>query len=160
MANQPANRERIESSIDIDASPAQVWSVISDIRRMGEWSPQCKKMWVFGGGEVKQGTRTLNLNRQGWKRWPTNAVVQTFEPEKKLAIRIVENRSVWTYELEPTANGGTRVTESRAIPNGVSGVSKFLTKTMLGGSEDFENELEAGIKSTLQRIKAEVENAA
>lgn len=159
MADQAKNRERIEASIDIAASPAQVWNVISDIRRMGEWSPQCKKMWVFGGGEVKQGTRTLNLNRQGWKRWPTNSVVQTFEPEKKLALRIVENRSVWTYELEPTATG-TRVTESRSIPNGVSGVSKFLTKAMLGGSEEFENELEAGIKSTLERIKSEVEGAA
>lgn len=159
MANQlPANRERIEASVDIDAAPADVWKVVSDLRRMGEWSPQCRKMFVFGG-DVKQGTRTLNLNRQGWKWWPTNAVVEAFEPEKKLALRIVENRSVWTYELEPTATG-TRLTEARSIPNGVSGPSKFLTKVVLGGPQKFEDELQAGIESTLQRIKAEVERAA
>ncbi|HWV26499.1 MAG TPA: SRPBCC family protein [Aeromicrobium sp.] len=159
MANQlPANRERIEASVDIDAAPADVWKVVSDLRRMGEWSPQCRKMFVFGG-DVKQGTRTLNLNRQGWKWWPTNAVVEAFEPEKKLALRIVENRSVWTYELELTATG-TRLTEARSIPNGVSGTSKFLTKVVLGGPQKFEDELQAGIESTLQRIKAEVERAA
>lgn len=158
MAQDYSNRERIEASVDIDAPPAEVWKVVSDLRRMGEWSPQCRKMFIFGG-DVKQGTRTLNLNRQGWKWWPTNAQVQTFEPEKTLALRIVENRSVWTYELEPTATG-TRLTESRAIPNGVSGPSRFLTKAALGGAERFETELQAGIESTLQRIKVEVESAA
>jgi len=152
------HRERIEASVDITAPPAEVWGLVSDLRRMGEWSPQCRKMFIFGG-EVKAGTRTLNLNRQGWKWWPTNAVVAAFEPEKKLALRIVENRSVWTYELEPTATG-TRLTESRTIPRGVSGVSKALTKVALGGTESFETELETGIKQTLQRIKTEVERDA
>ena len=27
----------------IDASPEQVWAVVSDLRRMGEWSPQCRR---------------------------------------------------------------------------------------------------------------------
>lgn len=153
IVNQPV----IEGSIDIDASPAAVWAIVSDLKRMGEWSPQCTRMIIFGG-KVKQGARTLNLNKQGWKRWPTNAKVIAFEPERKLAFRVVENRSIWTYELEPTATG-TRLTESRRIPHGVSKVSKVLTNTMLGGTPSFEAGLETGIRRTLERIKAEAERS-
>ena len=38
----------IEDSIDIDATPEQVWSLVSDLRRMGEWSPQARKVLVRG----------------------------------------------------------------------------------------------------------------
>ncbi|HZK36488.1 MAG TPA: SRPBCC family protein, partial [Aeromicrobium sp.] len=90
------NRELIQSSIEIEAAPAKVWEVVSDLKRMGEWSPQCRKMYVLGGS-VKKGTRTLNINHQGKLFWPTNAKVIEFEPEKKLAFRIAENRTVWSY---------------------------------------------------------------
>lgn len=150
-----ANRDRIEGSIDIDAPPARVWEVVSDLRRMGEWSPQCKKM-IIRGGEVKQGTRTINVNRQGWKVWPTRSYVKVFEPERELALKIAENGTVWTYELEPTATG-TRLTEHRTAPNGVSSLSNMLTKNVLGGTENFEAELEEGIAETLRHIKAAAE---
>lgn len=153
MANQPV----IEDSIEIAAPPATVWSIVSDLRRMGEWSPQCQRMWVIGG-EVRRGTRTINLNRQGWKRWPTNAKVVVFEPERRLAFRIIENRTVWTYDLEPTATG-TWLTESRRAPHGVSALSNFATRTALGGTDSFEAGLATGIRRTLQRIKSEAEAA-
>lgn len=149
------NRERIEGSIEIDAPPARVWEIVSDLRRMGEWSPQCKKM-IIRGGEVKQGTRTINVNRQGWKVWPTRSYVKVFEPERELALKIAENGTVWTYELEPTETG-TRLTEHRTAPNGVSSLSNMLTKNVLGGTENFEAELEQGIAETLRHIKAAAE---
>ncbi len=152
------NRDNITASIDIDATPAQVWSIVSDLRRMGEWSPQCRRMFIRGG-EVKQGTRTINVNRQGWKVWPTRSYVKVFEPEKTLALKIAENGTVWTYDLEPTATG-TRLTESRTAPDGVSDLSNFLTKHVLGGTEAFEDELQRGIEDTLARIKAVAERGS
>lgn len=151
------NRNEISASIDIDAPPNEVWDVVSDLKRMGEWSPQCRKMFILGR-EVKKGTRTLNINHAGKLHWPTNAKVIEFEPNKKIAFRIVENRTVWTYELEPTATG-TTLTESRKAPNGVSVPSNFATERGLGGIEKFEASLERGIIKTLARIKAEVESA-
>lgn len=152
------NRERIEATIDIDAPPADVWAVVSDLRRMGEWSPQCKKM-IIRGGEVAQGTRTININRQGWKVWPTRSYVKVFQPERELALKIAENGTVWTYELEPTATG-TRLTEHRTAPNGVSSLSNTLTKHVLGGTENFETDLEKGMQQTLSRIKTAVEQGS
>ncbi|MBC7632045.1 SRPBCC family protein [Aeromicrobium sp.] len=151
------NQQLIHRSVEIDASPSAVWAVVSDLRRMGEWSPQCRRMFVRGG-PVGLGTRTLNLNGQGRLRWPTNAKVVAFEPERRLAFRILENRTVWTFELEPTATG-TRVTESRSTPKGVSGLSNVLTQKVLGGTRDFEAGLDKGIAQTLERIKLEAERA-
>jgi len=150
------NKQLIERSIEIAAPPAAVWAIISDLKRMGEWSPQCRSMVVLGS-EVKQGTRTININGQGRVRWPTNAQVVVFEPERKLAFRILENRTVWSYELAPTANG-TRVTESRRAPDGVSKISNLFTENVLGGTGTFEVTLGKGIRRTLERIKAEAEN--
>lgn len=151
------NRDVISSSIDIAAPPAAVWAVVSDLRRMGEWSPQCRRMVIRGKDKtVRVGTRTVNLNRRGPLFWPTRSKVTEFVPERRLAFRIAENGTTWVYELEPTASG-TRVTESRLAPHGVSAVSNLLTQKVLGGTESFEDELLEGIDQTLQRIKTEAE---
>lgn len=145
----------LEAIIDIDASPEAVWTIVSDLKRMGEWSPQCRKMRVLGG-PVRVGTTTINLNRKGFLFWPTTAKVVRFEPKKSIAFRIVENRTVWSYELEPTASG-TRVVERREAPTGTSKLSQILVKTVLGGNDDFEVEVAEGMNATLARIKSEVE---
>lgn len=145
----------LEASIDVDASPEQVWKIVSDLKRMGEWSPQCKKMRVFGG-EVRRGTTTVNVNRKGFLVWPTTAKVTEFEPNKTIAFRIVENKTIWSYTLTPSATG-TTVVEKREAPTGTSAVSGFLVKHVLGGTEQFDVELVDGMNKTLQRIKIESE---
>lgn len=145
----------IEGSVEIAAPPATVWALVSDLRRMPEWSPQVRKQLVLGR-TVKHGTRTFNINGHGKLRWPTTAKVVAFEPDKKLAFKIVENRTIWTYELEATADG-TRLTESRTTPNGTSKFSDFSVDKGLGGAESFEASLHTGISTTLERIKAAAE---
>lgn len=140
----------LEASIEIAATPQDVWTIVSDLQRMGEWSPQCRKMRV--SGEVREGTRTFNLNRKGVLVWPTTSKVVRFEPNKAIAFRINENRTVWSYTLEPTETG-TRVVERRDAPRGTSRVSQFLIKTVLGGTDSFEADLIVGMNATLARIK-------
>lgn len=142
----------LEASIDVNAGPEKVWKVVSDLKRMGEWSPQCKKMKVFGG-TVAKGTRTLNVNRKGFLIWPTSAKVVEFEPNKTIAFRVVENKTIWSYTLTPNADG-TTVVEKREAPTGTSAISSFLVRTVLGGTEQFDVELVDGMNKTLQRIKA------
>jgi hypothetical protein len=77
---------------------------------MPEWSPQCR--WMKPFGPVRQGTRTLNLNRRNRMFWTTTCTVVEVIPEKKLAFRVNQNRTIWTYELEPNGDA-TRVIESR-----------------------------------------------
>ncbi|OZC71375.1 polyketide cyclase [Rhodococcus sp. 06-462-5] len=148
----------LEATIDIAASPETVWSVVSDLQRMGEWSPQCKKMKVFGG-PVGKGTKTLNVNRKGMLVWPTTSKVVTFEPNRELAFRVAENKTIWSYTLTPTATG-TTVVEKREAPTGTSAVSSFLVQRVLGGIDEFDVELIDGMNKTLRRIKTESEKSS
>ncbi|KSZ60482.1 polyketide cyclase [Rhodococcus pyridinivorans KG-16] len=148
----------LEATIEITASPEEVWRVVSDLKRMGEWSPQCRRM-IVRGGPVSAGTTTININKKGLLVWPTTSKVIDFEPGRRLSFRINENRSIWSFTLEPTATG-TRVTQRREAPTGTSKVSQTLVKYVLGGTEAFDDELTMGMNATLARLKNEIEAGA
>lgn len=156
MTATPTTSPDLEASTTIAARPEQVWVALADLTRMSRWSPQVKRTWVLGG-EARLGSLFVNLNGQGRKRWPTTAKVVRFDPHVDLAFRIVENKSVWSFQLEPT-DGGTRVTHRRETPDGISGLSRVLTKVALGGQESFAAELQSGMERTLTRLKAELES--
>ncbi len=148
----------IETSIDIDATPEQVWAVVSDLKRMGEWSPQCKKM-IVRGTPVSLGTRTININRRGALVWPTTAKVVRFEPNAELAFRVTENQTVWSYTLTPRESGVT-LTERREVKDGkTTAVSAVLVDKLMGGTVGFEAELVEGMNETLGKIKRVAEAA-
>ena len=148
--------QELEASIDIDATPAQVWALVSDVTRMAAWSPQVVRSKVKGG-VVEKGATFSSLNRQGLLFWPTSAKVVRFEPHRDLAFRVRENRTVWSFQLDENATGGTTLTQRRELPQGISNVSIGLTKVVLGGVEGFTARLERGMGETLTRIKAEAE---
>ncbi len=151
---QPA---QLEASTEIDASPAQVWALISDPRRMSVFSPQVVRTLVRGGGPVGEGTKFVNLNHRGPVFWPTQAMVVRCEPHREFAFRIKENYTIWSFTLEPTATGGTRLTQRRETPKGISTLSTSLTKVALGGVPKFTGELQEGMQQTLAKIKAAAE---
>jgi uncharacterized protein YndB with AHSA1/START domain len=146
----------LQAHVDIDAPASKVWALISNFRRMPEWSPQCR--WMRPFGQLRQGTRTLNFNRRNRLFWPTTCTVIEVIPEKRLAFRVDLNRTVWSYELEPNGEG-TRVTESRHAENGVSAFSNLSVNAFLGGTATFERELLEGMNTSLAKIKAAAERS-
>lgn len=146
----------LQAQVDINAPVTKVWGLISDLRRMPQWSPQCR--WMKPFGPVRPGTRTLNLNRRRRMFWPTTATIVEIVPDRKLAFRVDTNNTVWTYELEPSGEG-TRLIESRHAENGVTALSNLSVNAFLGGTDNFERELLDGMNASLARIKAAAEDA-
>ena len=155
-------RRRQDSvSVEIEASPDRVYQLVSDITRMGEWSPECRMCtWVRGatGPAVGARFRARNKGRRG-PSWFNTPVVTAAEPGREFAF----NRSgpgigsyTWRYVLEPT-DSGTRVTESyeaeRPVPKPMSRFTEFWT-----GSSDRDGDLREGMRTTLERIKAAAES--
>lgn len=151
-------KELITVSRTINASPAQVWAVASDLKGMGERSPQCKKMLVLGG-EPGTGTTTINLNKRGPLFWPTWSKVTQWTPNELLEWRIPLNGSRWRYELADNGDGTTTLTESRIVKGNTSALSRGLVAAFLGGNDTFEAEMEQGIAQTLAAIAATAEPA-
>lgn len=144
----------LQAHVDIDAPVATVWELVSDLRRMPQWSPQCR--WMKPFGPLRQGTRTLNLNRRKRMFWPTTCTVVEIVPDRKLAFRVDTNNTIWTYELEPSGDG-TRLIESRHAENGVTAFSNLSVNALFGGTTKFESELLDGMNASLARIKAAAE---
>jgi uncharacterized protein YndB with AHSA1/START domain len=144
----------LHESVDVAAPPARVWELVTDLPRMAGWSPQVVR--TFARRPVGLGTRALNVNRSGWKVWPTRSKVVRFEPHRDFAFRITDNGVVWSYALEPSERG-TTVTHRRETPEGILPISLRLQDAVLGGVDRFTGELREGMRTTLTRLKAEAE---
>lgn len=155
-ARDESTERPLEESVEVAAPPAQVWALVSDLPRLAEWSPQVVRSFRRTPGPVQLGTRFLNVNRRGLLVWPTQSKVVRFEPHREIAFRVKDNFVVWSFTLEPIP-GGTRIVQRRETPDGISDISKRLTRALLGGEERFAAELRDGMRSTLARIKVAAE---
>jgi uncharacterized protein YndB with AHSA1/START domain len=144
----------ITESVEIDAAPAEVWSVVGDLTRMPEWSPELRRLVLLGRGGVSVGSTLLGLNRRGWVAWPTTSKVVRLEPERAVAWRTRESGATWSYELSPSGTG-TRLTGRRDLP--AFSVATTVLGPVIGGAAGHDRELAEGIRTTLQRIKSTVE---
>ncbi len=149
------------ASIDISASPEHVYALVSDITRMGEWSPECRSCkWVRGASGPAVGARFLarNKGRRG-PSWYTLPVVTVAEPGRAFAF----NRSgpgigsyTWRYDMEATSDG-TRLIESYAVERPLPAAMAWATQKWVG-SADRDDDLREGMRVTLRRIKAAAES--
>ncbi len=154
MGEAAARELRAETTIA--APPEAVWAVLTDLRRMREWSPETVSMKALTPGGLKVGQQYLGINRRGAVVWPTRSVVATLEPARILAWDTRSSGARWIYELAPTP-GGTRVLHRRPVPTRLTVLSKVFAAALLGGGDEHAEELEAGMAQTLARLKAAVE---
>ena len=147
----------LETTIDIAAPVARVWELVSDVRRMHEWSPQVESTRLRAGFDtVGLGAQFTNRNVNGEAVWTTHAEIVRFDPERELAFRVEENWLIWSFSLAAT-DDGTRLTQRREQPEGISELSHELTVGFLGGHDAFTDLMRAGTSETLEAIKAAAE---
>jgi hypothetical protein len=147
----------ISASLDVAASPDAVWSVVSDVTRMPEWSPELQHLFALGNKQPRVGMQLLGINRRGFVYWPTTSKVVRFEPGRAVAWKVRESGATWIYEVEPTETG-SRLTGRRELPK--TSVLTRLMAPLIGGAAGHDVELAAGIRSTLEQIKATIENGS
>ena len=150
---QPA----LEESIDIAAPPDAVWTLVSDVRRMAEWSPQVESTRLRGGAEqVADGVEFTNLNNNGTFQWKTHGTIIRLDNGREIAFRIKENWAIWSLRLEPTS-GGTKLTQRRESPDGSPDGTVHVIDNYMGGQDVFTASMREGMRQTLQAIKAAAE---
>lgn len=154
MSTGTTDASTLEATIEVEATPDQVWAVVSDLERMAEWSPECRMMKVLGA--AREGAHVIGVNKRGLAVWPTNSRIVRYEPGRAIAWRVYENRTTWSYELDETPTG-TTITERRVAPQGISTASKLLSKAVLGGVENHDAEPLEGMQAGLARIRTAVE---
>jgi uncharacterized protein YndB with AHSA1/START domain len=142
-----------QAEIEIDAPAAAIYDLVTDVTRMGEWSPECTRCaWLGEPGEV--GSTFKGHNRSGPARWSTVARVLVADRPKEFSFATLykDNPSTrWTYRFE--GDGPTKVTESfEAIKT-----PPFIALAERLFLRNRQTQLEEGMAKTLAAIKAVAE---
>ena len=144
-------------SVHVDAPPERVWSVVADLDRMGEWSPECYRVsWLDGASSpARPGSRFKGRNRWGPVRWSMTCEVRTADPGREVSWSTLHgDREVvrWTYRFEPDGSG-TQMTESFDV-SWLPPSARFFEDVLMVNRD---RQREAAMRTTLERIKAAAE---
>ena len=163
MSTEQQQRKQVSVTVDVAAGPEVVWGLVSDLSRMGEWSPECTGVrWrgaAPGPGGPTVGAVFTGKNRIGIRRWSTKGTIVAAEPNRRIAWDMSAlglPGARWSYTIEP-AGGGCRVTESWEDKRGALVHAVGLLTT---GVKDRTAHNEAGMRTTLERLKTAAEARA
>jgi hypothetical protein len=150
---------RQSASIVINRSPAELYDMVADVTRMGEWSPVCKACWWDEGGGPRAGAMFTGRNELPERTWETRSDVVVADPGHEFTWAVAEppTRARWTYSFAP-AEGGTELTETWELPP--AGVAFF--EKMFGDDAPQQIAVRSdaaknGIPATLAAIKQAAE---
>ena len=147
-----------EVSVLMDAEPAEVWDLVSDVTRIGEFSPETfEARWTRGstGPEVGAWFKGhVKRNGVGPTYWSLCRVTRCeVEEVFEFAVGTEEmNVNNWGYRLEPK-DGGTLVTEYFRLASNLPTRVYWL---LLGPLRRRTNQ--KGMRTTLERMKAVLES--
>jgi len=153
----PAGADReLRAETTVDAPPERVWALLTDFGRMPDWSPELVRMLPLKPGGMRVGQWYLGINRRGAVVWPTRSVLAVLAPGRTVAWDTRSSGARWIWEIAPD-RAGTRVVHRRPVPGDLTILSKVFAPLALGGSEGHADELEAGMRQTVARLKAAAE---
>jgi hypothetical protein len=134
--------------------------MVSDLPRMGEWSPENDgATWLKGATGPTPGATFEGKNHNGKKRWATNGTIVDVEPGRLFTFRInVKGFQVaeWRYAFETTQEG-CRVTETWIDRRGR--LAKALGKPVSGVADRAAHN-RMTMERTLDNLKAAAEGAS
>ena len=153
---------RTEGSVEqfIDATPEEIYRVISDVTGTGERSAECRSCeWLPGAEQGTVGSRFRGRNRSGLIRWSRVCEVVTANPGETFAFRTVPERidpsrkdsTTWTFRL--TRHGsGTNVEHSYVITK----MPGIPFKSIYGRALPQHRDMRPQMADTLQSLRAQV----
>ena len=147
-------------SVVIAASPQALYDMVSDITRMGQWSPVTKSCWWDEGDGPKVGAWFTGRNEApGRDPWETRCQVVAADPGKEFAFIVGGTWARWGYTFAPVA-GGTEVTESwEMLPGGLERFGQRFGDGAAAQVHDRYQTAQRGIAATLAAIKQAAEGA-
>lgn len=133
-------------SITVARPPEDLYDMVSDVTRMGEWSPICKACWWDEGDGPRKGAWFTGRNEVPERTWETRSEVVVADPGREFAFVVSATGTRWGYTFTPV-DGGTEVTESWELPP--TGVAFF--------EERYGEEAEAQIATRSETARAGIE---
>lgn len=151
-----------KATVTVRADPDRLWAMVTDVTRIGEWSPETYRAeWLDGAAGPAPGARFKGYNRRRKTRWSTICEVTAAEPPSLFAFAVgtaAKPHTVWRYQLTPIEEG-VELTESFELLKPLSLLSRLVTRVTIG-VRDRCADLEQGAHSTLNAIRLAAETSA
>jgi hypothetical protein len=145
---------RVDVEILVAKDPNQMWNLVTDVTRIGEWSPECAGAAWLDGGTARPGARFEGRNEFGSGFKSTVVCVVTHVERPATFEWVVLDRSelperpgsTWRYELTPgEVPGQTRVLQRFVHGPGVTGLSEAMREN--------PDEAEAILRGRLDQLR-------
>jgi Polyketide cyclase / dehydrase and lipid transport len=147
----------LSDSIHVTLDADRLYALVSDVTRMGAWSPVCKACWWEDDTGPVAGAWFVGRNETPDRTWETRSQVVVAEPGREFAWEVNGGWVRWGFAMEPVA-GGTRLTESwRFLPAGIAGFRQRYTDRADAEIAARSEAAEHGIPVTLAAIKRTAE---
>ena len=147
----------VEVSETAKAASLRLYELVSDLPRMGEWSPEnTGGKWVGGATGPEVGAKFRGTNRHGLAIWMTSVTITAADPGQRFAFDVHVLGvpiSTWEYTFADATDGCVvteRWTDNRP---GWMRVSSMAT-----GVRDRKVHNRRGMQETLARLKAAAES--
>ena len=150
-------------TVHIDATPEEVWDLVSDVTKIGRYSPETfEAEWLDGATGPAVGARFKAQNKvPNRPAWHNKPVVTVVDPGREFAFERTEpfgGTVEWRYRFEPDGDG-TLVSESYKVTKPMGRVGWFIIGTLFA-RKDRTSDLRRGMEQTLERMRATVEAEA
>jgi uncharacterized protein YndB with AHSA1/START domain len=154
MASMPSD---LTVTRDIAAAPDALFALITDLPRMGEWSPENEGgKWIRGATAAAPGAKFQGSNRNGKRVWTTTCTVVECTSPSTFSFEVTVGPvkvAHWSYSIAANGSGST-VTEKWHDQR------NWLAKKFSGpasGVADRVAHNRAGMEETLRKLAEAVE---
>ncbi len=111
----------MSESIFVAVPPDELYGLVSDVTRTGEWSPICRACWWDDDAGPRVGAWFTGHNEIPERTWETRCQVVAADPGREFAWEVNNGWVRWGYTFEPE-DDGTRLTEHwEFLPAGIDG---------------------------------------
>ncbi|WP_200262003.1 SRPBCC family protein [Streptomyces sp. HSG2] len=168
----------LRSRIRVRATPREVYAVVSDLTRSGEWSPECRGgEWVSGSpstvGAVFRGENLRGEEVVGWAplvrgTWHTEARVVAADPGRTFRWMMLTHardaqESVWGFDIEESESDTSWLIHHFRMGKATAGIHKIVEdldeESRKRFVSDWTAKLEQDLDDTLRRVKTVVESS-
>lgn len=144
-------------SIVVARTADDVYGLVADITRMGEYSPFCKACWWDEGEGPRVGAHFTGRNELPGRTYETRSEVVAADPGREFAFQLEGGIARWGYTFA-AVDGGTEVTESwNFLPAGEELFAGHFGDDAPAEIADRYEKAVSGIPETLAAIKRAAE---
>ncbi len=160
----------VSVQLSIACEPAVLWDLVTDVTRIGDFSPECVEAWWVEGrpahavGGRFEGRNRVHTDGDTYE-WTRPCEVVAYDPPRLFAYTVGDRfdgtpATRFTFRITPSDTGSLVVQQFEHLPDGLSG-ARLQAEQLVHPEQliaERRADLRSGMIQTLQRIRAVAES--